>query len=189
MGTRDTILDAATKVMHHQGLAATTTKEIARAAGFSEATLYKHFRDKQDLFLCVLQERLPRLEPVRDLVGRNSVAANLQRIVEQLMRFYFASFPIAASLFSQPVLLAEHRRRLAERGAGPQEPVVYLTHYLQAEQERGRMSPDVDVEAVAALLTGVAFQQGFFANFQGAAELPDRQEWAARLVASVSGHL
>ncbi|HEX4258089.1 MAG TPA: helix-turn-helix domain-containing protein, partial [Streptosporangiaceae bacterium] len=44
--TRDRILDAATHVMRTRGFARTTTKEIARAAGYSEATLYKHFQDK-----------------------------------------------------------------------------------------------------------------------------------------------
>ena len=59
--TRDRILDAAAHVMRTLGFARTTTKEIARAAGYSEATLYKHFQDKTDLFLAVLKERLPSL--------------------------------------------------------------------------------------------------------------------------------
>ena len=59
--TRDRILDAAAHVMRTRGFARTTTKEIARAAGYSEATLYKHFQDKTDLFLAVLKERLPSL--------------------------------------------------------------------------------------------------------------------------------
>src|ERR1700679_3578661 len=62
--TRDRILDAAAHVMRTRGFARTTTKEIARAAGFSEATLYKHFQDKTDLFLAVLKERLPSLGPL-----------------------------------------------------------------------------------------------------------------------------
>ena len=59
--TRDAILDAAQQVMHTLGLANTTTREIASAAGLSEAALYKHFDDKADLFLCLLRERLPDL--------------------------------------------------------------------------------------------------------------------------------
>src|ERR1700760_4013925 len=59
--TRDRILDAAAHVMRTRGFARTTPKEIARAAGYSEATLYKHFTDKTDLFLAVLKERLPSL--------------------------------------------------------------------------------------------------------------------------------
>jgi AcrR family transcriptional regulator len=41
------ILDAAHELMLTLGLARTTTKEIARAAGCSEAALYKHFASKE----------------------------------------------------------------------------------------------------------------------------------------------
>jgi AcrR family transcriptional regulator len=59
LGTREKIVEAAERVMRERGLARTTTKEIARAAGYSEGTLYKHFESKEDLFLAVLAERFP----------------------------------------------------------------------------------------------------------------------------------
>ncbi|MFJ2441092.1 MULTISPECIES: TetR family transcriptional regulator [unclassified Streptomyces] len=46
--TRARILDAAASLMTTVGLTRTTTKEIARAVGCSEAALYKHFRDKKE---------------------------------------------------------------------------------------------------------------------------------------------
>jgi AcrR family transcriptional regulator len=190
MATRERILDAAAQVMHDQGLAASTTREIARAAGYSEATLYKHFTDKQDLFLSVLRERLPRLGDVDQLTGESTVTANLELIVERLLRFYLRSFPIAASIFSQPELLAGHRESLAARGAGPRSPVDALVGYLSAEREGGRIPPTTDVAAVAALLAGAAFQYAFFANFEGGSTLDEgpapevTAAWAARLVAA-----
>jgi len=184
MAARDRILDAAAQVMHDQGLAASTTREIARAAGYSEATLYKHFADKQDIFLSVLRERLPRLDDVAGLVGQRTVAANLEQIVGRLLRFYYASFPIAASIFSQPGLLASHRDTLAARGAGPRHPVQGVADYLSGEQAQGRVAEDTDVAAVAALLAGAAFQQAFFANFEGRTEPDESGDWPARLVAA-----
>ena len=59
MGTRERIVEAAERVMRERGLARGTTKEIARAAGYSEGTLYKHFESKEDLFLAMLTERFP----------------------------------------------------------------------------------------------------------------------------------
>ncbi|MFF5422601.1 TetR/AcrR family transcriptional regulator, partial [Streptomyces misionensis] len=58
------IVDAAHQLMLTIGLARATTKEIARAAGCSEAALYKHFASKEELFVTVLKERLPRLDPL-----------------------------------------------------------------------------------------------------------------------------
>lgn len=57
------ILDAAHALMLSVGLAKATTKEIAKAAGCSEAALYKYFASKEELFISVLAERLPRLTP------------------------------------------------------------------------------------------------------------------------------
>ncbi|MET1007284.1 MAG: helix-turn-helix domain-containing protein [Propionibacteriaceae bacterium] len=182
MATRDTILDAAAQVMRQRGLAATTTREIARAAGYSEATLYKNFTDKQDLFLAVLRERLPPLGRLDDLVGQDTVTENLTRIVTRLIRFYAESFPTAASLFSQPGLLADHRAAMASRGAGPRHPVQAVVGYLRAEQDEGRLGQETDVEAVGALLAGAAFQHAFFVSFEETTELTGVEDWAARLV-------
>ena len=59
-------MEAAERVMRERGLARSTTKEIAREAGFSEGALYKHFESKEDLFVHVLAERLP---PFVDVLG------------------------------------------------------------------------------------------------------------------------
>ena len=101
--TRDAILDGALHVMQTRGLARTTTKEIARAAGYSEATLYKLFDDKFDLFLCVLFERLPTISVADDdaaaLAGTGSVAGHLYRLVVEMTGYYRAVLPIGISIF------------------------------------------------------------------------------------------
>src|SRR5215831_3153938 len=90
--TRETILDAADQVMHTLGLANATTREIAQAAGLSEAALYKYFDDKTDLFLCVLRERLPdlfaTLNDLTNRVGRRTVRANLEDLATVALNYY-----------------------------------------------------------------------------------------------------
>lgn len=46
---REAILDAALSVFSRKGFNGTTTKDIAREAGVSEALLYRHFPSKEDL--------------------------------------------------------------------------------------------------------------------------------------------
>ncbi len=48
-GTRERIIDAARAVMLNKGLVRATTKEIARAAGVSEGTIYNYFANKEEL--------------------------------------------------------------------------------------------------------------------------------------------
>jgi AcrR family transcriptional regulator len=176
--TRDRILDAAAHVMRTRGFARTTTKEIARAAGYSEATLYKHFQDKTDLFLAVLKERLPSLHGTlgalsagidANAAAGEGLASRLAATARGAIAFYEASFPISASVFSDPELLAAHHAAVSRQGAGPQYPVEALARYLRAEQGRGRIRPDADCDAAASLLLGSCFQYAFLRCF---AQLP-----------------
>src|SRR6476619_5690907 len=109
--------------MRQHGFAATTTREIARAASLTEAALYKYFPSKADLFLAVLTERLPGLpETVKDLrthIGRSDVTATLTNLATSALIFYADVMPIAASFFSEPELLARNRALLEERQLGP----------------------------------------------------------------------
>ena len=208
--TRDRILDAAAHVMRTRGFARTTTKEIARAAGYSEATLYKHFQDKTDLFLAVLKERLPSLGSTLSALSAaidadtqtdagtkanagtqadagnkanaghhgptdattaagESLASRLTATARGAIAFYEASFPISASVFSDPELLAAHRAAVTGRGGGPQYPLEALARYLRLEQGRSRIRPGADCDAAASLLLGSCFQYAFLRCF---AQLP-----------------
>ncbi|MFE3906023.1 TetR/AcrR family transcriptional regulator [Streptomyces sp. NPDC059153] len=161
------IVDAAHQLMLTIGLARATTKEIARAAGCSEAALYKHFPSKEELFVAVLKERLPRLNPLlRRLiatpgVGERTVEQNLTEIARQAALFYEQSFPIAASLYAEPRLKERHNAVMRELGTGPHMPIRGLDAYLRSEQAAGRVRSDVDTYAAASLLLGACAQRAF----------------------------
>ena len=171
MGTREKIVEAAERVMRERGLARSTTKEIARAAGYSEGTLYKHFESKEDLFLAVLAERLPSfvvlVEELPARVGRGTVRETLEEVARNALAYYGEIVPMAASIFSEPALLARHREGLRKRGAGPQMINETLTSYLEAEKRIGRVREDADLESAAAMLLGACYQRAFFRSYLG----------------------
>lgn len=160
MNARERILDAAAEVMREHGVAHATTKQIARAAGCSEALLYKHFPDKEQILLHVLQERMPAFTPTA-APGEKTVENNLVAIAHGALRFYRHAFPMMASMVAQPRLMATVRTSLARYGAGPQHPVTALAGYIAAEQDLGRVSAETDPDTTAALLMGACFQQAF----------------------------
>ncbi len=174
--TRDAILDGALRVMQTRGLARTTTKEIARAAGYSEATLYKLFADKVDLLLCVQAERLPRIGVVSDgaasLAGTGTVAGNLHQIAVEMTGFYQTVLPIAMSIFSDSDLLARHRDAVRARGPGPEAISDGVRAYLAAEQAAGRVGPAAPVDGTAMALAGACMHQAFLWCFDGEAGVP-----------------
>ena len=171
METRERIVEAAERVAREKGLARSTTKEIARAAGYSEGTLYKHFESKEDLFLAVLAERFPTfvalVEELPARVGQGTLRETLEEVASNALAFYGEIVPMAASIFSEPGLLARHREGLRKRGAGPWIVNEALAAYLDAEERLGRVREDADPEAAAAMLLGACYQRAFFRSFLG----------------------
>jgi AcrR family transcriptional regulator len=190
--TRDQILDAAAHVMHTLGLARTTTKEIAQAAGLSEAALYRHFADKAELFLCVIGERLPQLvATLKDLparVGRRTVRTNLEDVARVALPFYDQTAPMAAALFSEPELLARHQERLRNKNAGPSHAVDLLAAYVRAEQRAGRISQRADPEAAASLLIGACLGRAFLRRVMGTHQGADADEHFVKAVVRTLMH-
>lgn len=171
MRTRERIIEAARSVMQDKGLTGATTKEIAQAAGVSEGSLYNHFKNKSELFLCVLRE-LPAnfvglVTGLRERAGTSTVRDNLEEVATTALAFYNVSIPMGASFFSEPELLALHRKGLKERNAGPHKANVAVADYLRAEQALGRVCEDADPDAVAYLLLGACFQQAYWTQFLG----------------------
>jgi AcrR family transcriptional regulator len=51
------IIESAAKLFSQHGFRGTTTREIARAVGVSEATLFKHFATKEDLYTAIIEAK------------------------------------------------------------------------------------------------------------------------------------
>ena len=167
-------------------------KEIAREAGCSEAALYKHFRDKEEIFIRVLRERAPRLSDalvqLPSRAGEGDLIEHLKEVTRVAVRFYRQAFPMAASLFASPDLLAMHRRKLALDAAGPHETTQHLAAYLSLEQNLGRVSPGIDPNAAATLLIGACFHRAFLDLFfaseapEGALRPESEEDFATEVV-------
>jgi AcrR family transcriptional regulator len=174
--TRDRILDAAAGLMRERGVARATTKEIAKAAGLSEAALYKHFADKTELMLHVLRERMPGSARVDLRPGTGTVADAITTFTRATVDFYLDALPMFGSILGDPRLMAAQRESLRKYGAGPEHPVRRFADHLRAERDLGRIAADADPDAAAALLAGACFQQAFFRYFAegpGAGPVPD----------------
>lgn len=93
--------------------------------------------------------------------------------------------PMAASLFAEPALLTRHREGVQEIGAGPHLVLDALAGRLRRELEAGRLRPDADPRAAAALLLGACFQRAFFLHFSGAHVVQPVEEFAPAVARTV----
>lgn len=188
---RDRILDAGLAVLSEKGLLRSTTKEIARAAGYSEANLYKHFASKDDLMVAVFMERLPALGALLEALirtpGTGELRANLEHVAATALGFFRGSVPIAGAVLADPQLLRKQRATDVHATRGPWVPMQRLTAYLVAEKEAGQLRPEDDPEAMAKLLMGACLQESFIHTLRES-EVPTPAEdaaLAARLVGAI----
>lgn len=91
-GMRERILEKAMVLFVTQGYNGISMREIAEACGLSKAGLYYHYKDKEDLFLAILNENLDMLERLIDEVkeqGQNATGK-----IRLLIEAIFTRIPV-----------------------------------------------------------------------------------------------
>jgi AcrR family transcriptional regulator len=193
---REKILSAAVEVMRERGVTNATTKEIARAAGVAEGSLYNHFSNKTDLIGAAFGEVASGIRGsvlrLLERVGEGTVEDNLTEFAEAAIRFFGDLLPITGPVLADAGLIEWLRKELpggGSRAAGPVLGVVALTGYFEAERDAGRLRDDLRPGYLAVLLLGGCQQYTFLTLIAGpdliasSSALPaDPGEYARQLV-------
>src|SRR5258706_8080168 len=81
---RERILDAAVRVFAQEGFYNAKVSQIAHAAGVADGTIYLYFKSKDDLLICLFEDRMERVnENLRTaLASESSSADRLKRVVK-----------------------------------------------------------------------------------------------------------
>ena len=167
--TQKKLIDAADQLLQENGLARVTTRKIAQQAGVAEGLLYHHFKDKAELIHEVVFHRLRNFHEVLEnlpfLVGQNTVAENLIRVLEIAYHAQSQITSIVWGVFSDQQLHSRIREIIRERQLGPQRPMAILAAYLAAEQRVGRITADIVPLSAAKLLLASSFHGAMIDQF------------------------
>lgn len=120
---REALLEAALPVFARLGWAGAGTRELSRAAGVSEPILYRHFADKEGLFLAVLERAegrvaevlRRRVEGVRGTARLLALADGLDEILEERLS-ELQVLAAAGTVAGIPEVTTAARRHLAALG-------------------------------------------------------------------------
>jgi AcrR family transcriptional regulator len=154
--TEDKILRAATTVFGKRGVSGATTREIALRARVNEVTLFRHFKNKDELLRCVIQQSGKRFEEVFATAPINS-AKDLENTVTSYALAY-AKKLTENEEFVRTFMgeLSRHldlcRRLFAEGGKPTREKFIA---YLRAAKRRGFVRANLDVTMAADALTAM----------------------------------
>ena len=176
--TRNVIVSAAQRLIRKLGLARTTTRLIAQAAGVSDALIFKHFGQKNDLLLAALRGQHNAIVNVsgRHSAGTDEVRDHLKRSAQAALHYYQQIIPSIAASFADTALLSAHRQWIIDLQSGNQDIRDRLSSYVAEEQRLGRIRTECEASIIAEMLLGPCFRHVFRHFFFGAREtFPDAQ--------------
>jgi AcrR family transcriptional regulator len=167
---RERILREATAKFVSAGYAAVSMQQIADAAGVTKATLYHHFRDKEDLFLEVTRLALRRVQD--QLAAAAASGATLREQLVTVARQHYGADPADLQR-----LFADLRQHAGEAGQRAfwdtcERPWAFLEPAIAAAIERGEIAP-VDPGFAARVVLGAIASQAQAARYHSTLPAPD----------------
>ncbi|HUB06572.1 MAG TPA: TetR/AcrR family transcriptional regulator [Myxococcales bacterium] len=133
------VLTAAREIFLRKGLSGTTA-EVARRAGISQASIFKRYSTKQDLFLAAMHAERERMNLTENLRKRIAEVGLREALVErgvELIAFVSRVLPLAMVAWSNRGAFGASGGP-AGRGA-PFKDVGELVKMLEAEMRAGRL--------------------------------------------------
>jgi AcrR family transcriptional regulator len=163
LGRTKTIDDE--EILHHarevfrEGGHAAPTRDIARAAGISQAVLYQRFGSKEDLFCRAMTPDRPDVEALLGAYPPRSAHLDLKRIAARLTEYLQGLMPTLLHVLAHPGL---GRARLARWHANLPFPVLVaaLTERFRRLRDDGLVG-DIDPGAAARAFLATVHSAAF----------------------------
>jgi AcrR family transcriptional regulator len=190
-GVREAILETTLNLISEVGVSRLTTKEIAHAGGFSEASIYYHFADKAALLEGAILDGV--LAPFREFAAEFAERATgleleptLLEFTAALTSFWERILPLLSAVQSDAALRKRFQQRVNALDLGPHRGVRLVGGLLARQQEQGAIRRDVDAHAVAMLICSTCYLTGYQRHMLGASArrlLPGLKPTVSTLVA------
>ncbi|MDD5108286.1 MAG: TetR/AcrR family transcriptional regulator [Candidatus Omnitrophica bacterium] len=152
---RSDILKAAEHLFALKGYHKATIRDIAREAQYATGTVYLHFKDKNALYLALLEEKLKSMFlSIKEKIGQAKDARRkLEIFVQEGLAFFEKNQDFFCIFISEGnELLSERRILKSPTGLQMQE---YTTSLLKEAQKQGVVSRDFEAGQIAEVFTSI----------------------------------
>lgn len=179
--TSQKIIDAAMSLVRDKGYVATTTKDIAKAAGVNECTLFRKFKTKKDIVLSGIEQEKWRgnLTPEAFKNVKWELASDLEMFMTEYMNRITPDF-VKLSIGLRAPQLYEEAAPLVMKV--PQAFLSSLIEYFKEMERRGKL-PHLDFECLAMTIFSSTFGYTFLsASFEGSLSSVSREQYIKQSV-------
>ncbi|NRQ40469.1 TetR family transcriptional regulator [Nonomuraea sp. NN258] len=153
---REQLFDAAERILLQAGPSALTSRAVTTEAGCAKGVLHRHFADFDAFLAEFVLDRAERMDAraaaLRESAGTGTVVGNLADALTAL--FGSVAVAVVALITFRDDLRARLRERWPAGVPVLTEAAIMIEVYLREERDRGRLSPDADVDALAPTLIG-----------------------------------
>lgn len=151
LNTEDKILNASIVLFSQKGFNAVTTKEIAKEAGVSEMTLFRHFESKQNLFEKAFDKFvfLPKFRALYDGLEWD-LERDLNKICTSYQDTLYRNQKIILMHFKNEALNPDFDATLFKF---PNEFKKLLGYYFEEMKNRGAIRENPEILAMSFLAT------------------------------------
>jgi AcrR family transcriptional regulator len=181
IGTRDALLDAAVALFADQGVAATTSADIAARAGFTPAMVHYHFRNRERLLDAVVDERLARF-PAHVFGTLALTDPSAAALIETLVRRVYDAaehMPWMPPIWIREIVSEGGTLRDRMFRHFPREAVNALGEILAREQRQHRIPAGIEPRLAFLTIAGVAMlplaTRRLWSRIPGMADLSNAQ--------------
>jgi TetR/AcrR family transcriptional regulator len=168
---RRQLLETALDFFARKGYEGTTTKEIATAAGVTEAIVFRHFHSKQELYTAVLGYHFESgeldalLERWKPLMDANDDQGLFRSLIDHVIASYRRDSRMQRALFF--AALEGHETGLHQHRERSLPVFELLCQYVARRQSEGAIRPDIPAGAIVGAVVGTAAHFGMMTEFFG----------------------
>jgi AcrR family transcriptional regulator len=152
--TRERIVLAAREVIARKGKRGATTREIADTAGVNEATLFRHFGNKEQLIIAVVRHACPDTE-MRDLIAE--LKGPIEEDLFTIARFMNDRLLSMIDLVRWSLVEAEYEESIFTKEAWRPQTAVrqVFVEFMESRVASGKLRGNP--EDLASVLIGMIF--------------------------------
>jgi AcrR family transcriptional regulator len=165
--TRKLLLEAAEQIFVRDGYEKAQVAQIAAAAGRTKGAVYAHFRNKEDFFLALFEERATqRFQAMLERLKTSKTKSENFRsfrdfYIQQANDRAWALLTLEFKLFAIRHPESKRRLRQAYRITRPSDIEEEFHRHFGAEAAEGKIGIDGAVTALAPILSGLLLESQF----------------------------